>query len=106
MHSGYKAELYPLREGDALRASALGRRQKIDLGEPLGEVYLHSPEDLIVYKLWYFSASQQSKHVRDITSIVMTLEDDLDYDYIEKWADAKGIINIWRELKAKIRSRK
>ena len=106
MHSGYKADLYPLREGDALRASALGRRQKIDLGEPLGMVYLHSPEDLIVYKLWYFSLSQQTKHVRDITSIVMTLKDDLDYDYIEKWADAKGVINIWRELEAKIRSRK
>ena len=106
MHSGYKADLYPLREGDALRASALGRRQKIDLGEPLGMVYLHSPEDLIVYKLWYFSISQQTKHVRDITSIVMTLKDDLDYDYIEKWADAKGVINIWRELEVKIRSRK
>lgn len=106
MHSGYKADLYPLREGDVLRASALGRRQKIDLGEPLGEVYLHSPEDLIVYKLWYFSISQQSKHVRDITSIVMTLEYELDYDYIEKWADAKGVINIWGELETKIRSRK
>lgn len=105
MHSGYKADLYPLREGDALRASALGRRQKIDLGEPLGMVYLHSPEDLIVYKLWYFSISQQTKHVRDITSIVMTLKDDLDYDYIEKWAGAKGVINIWRELETKIRSR-
>ena len=106
MHSGYKADLYPLREGDALRASALGRRQKIDLGEPLGMVYLHSPEELIVYKLWYFSIGQQTKHVRDITSIVMTLKDDLDYDYIEKWANAKGVINIWRELEVKIRSRK
>ena len=51
MHTGYKADLYPLREGDELRASAFQRRQKIDLGEPLGEVYLHSPEDLIIYKL-------------------------------------------------------
>jgi hypothetical protein len=106
MHSVYKADLYPLREGDSLRATALGRRRKIDLGAPLGEVYLHSPEDLIIYKLWYFSINQQSKHVRDITSIVLTLEDDLDYDYIEKWADAKGVINIWRELDAKIQSRK
>jgi hypothetical protein len=36
----------------------------------------------------------------------MTLEYELDYDYIEKWADAKGVINIWGELEAKIRSRK
>jgi hypothetical protein len=106
MHSGYKADLYPVREGDELRASAFSRRQKVDLGEPLGEVYLHSPEDLIIYKLWYYSISQQTKHLRDITSIVMTLEDDLDHSYIEKWAMDKGVINIWREILVKIESKK
>lgn len=106
MHSGYKANLYPVREGDELRASAFSRRQKVDLGEPLGEVYLHSPEDLIIYKLWYYSISQQTKHLRDITSIVMTLEDELDHSYIEKWAMDKGVINIWREILVKIESKK
>lgn len=106
MHSGYKADLYPVREGDELRASAFSRRQKVDLGEPLGEVYLHSPEDLIIYKLWYYSISQQTKHLRDITSIVMTLEDELDHSYIEKWAMDKGVINIWREILVKIESKK
>ena len=74
MYSGYKADLYPVRDGDELRASAFSRRQKVDLGESLGEVYLHSPEDLIIYKLWYYSISQQTKHIRDITSIVMSRE--------------------------------
>ncbi len=106
IQSGYKADLYPLREGDELRASAFERRQKIDLGEPLGEVYLHSPEDLIIYKLWYFSLSQQTKHIRDITSVVLTLGEQLDYPYIEFWVDKKGLISLWRELLAKIRSRK
>lgn len=106
MHSGYKADLYPVREGDELRAAAFDRRQKIDLGESFGEVYLHSPEDLVIYKLWYYSISQQTKHIRDITSIVMTLGDDLDFSYIEKWVTKKGIYNIWSELIAKIRSKK
>jgi len=106
MHSGYKADLYPLREGDDLRASAFERRQKIDLGEPLGEVYLHSPEDLIIYKLWYYSLSQQIKHLRDITSIVITLGDQLDYQYIDFWVIKKGLTSLWGELLAKIRSRK
>src|SRR3972149_9114520 len=100
MYSGYKADLYPLREGDELRASAFERRQKIDLGEPFGEVYLHSPEDLIIYKLWYYSLSQQTKHVSDITSIVMTLGDDLDFNYIENWVNKKGLISIWSDLLA------
>jgi hypothetical protein len=106
MYSGYKADLYPLREGDELRASAFERRQKIDLGEPLGEVYLHSPEDLIIYKLWYYSLSQQTKHVRDITSIVMTLGDGLDFNYIKNWVNKRGLTGIWVELLAKIRAQK
>jgi hypothetical protein len=104
MHSGYKADLYPLREGDELRASAFDRRQKIDLGEPLGEVYLHSPEDLIIYKLWFYSTSQQTKHIRDITSIVMTLGDKLDFNYSEKWVNKKGLTSIWGDLLARIRA--
>ena len=104
MHSGYKADLYPVREGDELRASAFKRRQKIDLGESFGAVYLHSPEDLIIYKLLYYSISQQTKHIRDITSIVMTLYDELDYSYIEMWVTKKGVVNIWKELVSKIHS--
>lgn len=89
-----------------MRASAFNRRQEINLGESLGPVYLHSPEDLIIYKLWYYSISQQTKHIRDITSIVMTLDDELNYRYIEMWVIKKGVANIWRELLSKIRHTK
>ena len=102
MHSGYKADLYPLREGDELRASAFERRQKIDLGEQLGEVFLHSPEDLIIYKIWFYCISHQTKHIRDITSIVMTLGNELDFNYIENWVNKKGLTSIWGDLLARI----
>jgi hypothetical protein len=105
MYSGYKADLYPVRDGDELRASAFSRRQKVDLGASLGEVYLHAPEDLIIYKLWYYSISQQTKHIRDITSIVMTLGDELEIEYIETWVTKKGLLNIWRELLDRIQSK-
>jgi hypothetical protein len=106
MHSGYKADLYPLREGDELRTSAFERRKKIDLGEPLGEVYLHSPEDLIIYKLWYYSLSQQTKHLRDITSIVIALGDRLDYKIVEYWTDKLGLTSLWGDLLSKINAKK
>lgn len=104
-YSGYKADLYPVRDGDELRAAAFSRRRVIDLGDPLGEVYLHAPEDLIVYKLWYYSMGQQTKHLRDITGMVMALGDGLDFQYIESWAGKKGILAIWEELVARIHSR-
>ena len=106
MYSGYKADLYPLREGDDLRESAFKRRRKIDLGEPIGEIYLHSPEDLIIYKLLYFSLSEQTKHTRDITSIVISQSSELDYQYIQYWTDKKGLAELWKSLLTKIQARK
>lgn len=69
-------------------------------------IHLHSPEDLIVYKLWYYSLSQQTKHLRDITSIVLTLEDKLDKGYIRRWAEEKGINTLWNELLERINADK
>jgi hypothetical protein len=83
MHSELKADLYPVREGDELRHSALQRRQQVDYGPPIGQVCIHSPEDLILYKLMYFGLSQQSKHSRDIAAILKSKKNELDMNYIE-----------------------
>jgi hypothetical protein len=104
MYSGYKADLYPARPGDKLRQSSLQRRRRFDLGPQIGEVYLHSPEDLILYKLQYYSLSQQTKHIRDITAIVIALRDELELRYIEDWADQLGLSTLWQELLQKIKS--
>jgi hypothetical protein len=98
MYSGLKADLYPIRDGDELRQEAFRRRQRVDYGPPIGVVFVHSPEDLILYKLLYFSISQQSKHIRDITAIVRARQGSLELDYIEKWAKRLGLMTIWREL--------
>lgn len=104
MYAGYKADLYPVRPGDELRQSAFQRRKLVDLGPLLGAVYLHSPEDLIIYKLWYYSLSQQTKHLRDITAIVLTSGNELDFSYIDYWVGRKGLSTLWREMLARIRS--
>jgi len=70
--------LYPVREGDELRQSAFQRRQQVDYGHPIGKVYIHSPEDLILYKLIYFGLSQQSKHSCDIAAILKSKKNELD----------------------------
>lgn len=98
LHTGYKAKLFLLRPGDVYRETAFGRRRLVDLGPPLGEVYVHAPEDLILNKLHYFSISQQPKHVRDITSILLAMGDELDLGYIETWAERLSLINLWQEV--------
>src|SRR4051812_7098912 len=67
--SGYKAELFLLRAGDIFRQNALSRRRLVNLGPHLERVYVHAPEDLILNKIYYYSLSQQSKHIRDVASI-------------------------------------
>ena len=98
MYSGLKADLYPVREGDELRNSAFRRRQQVDYGPPIGKVYIHSPEDLILYKLIYFGLSQQSKHSRDIAAILKSKKDELDLNYIEEWVTRLGLNSLWKEM--------
>ena len=98
IHSGLKADLYPVRSGDELRLSAFRRRQRVDYGPQIGRVYVHSPEDLILYKLLYFSISHQPKHSRDIAAILQGRKDQIDVSYIEEWATRLGLRSLWQEL--------
>jgi len=102
--SGFKADLYFLREGDDFRKEAFQRRVLVNLGPGLGEVYLHTPEDLIINKLYYYSISQQTKHLRDIASIIHTLGDELDEKYLEKWFAAKDLQTLWKSIRGKLQS--
>ena len=98
MYSGLKADLYPVRQGDELRLSAFQRRELVDYGSPIGQVYVHSPEDLILYKLIYFGLSQQTKHSRDISAILRAKKDQLEFEYIEGWVTRLGLGSVWKEM--------
>jgi len=99
MYSGLKADVYLMRDGDELRQSAFQRRLLVDYGPPIGEVYVHSPEDLILYKLMYLGLSGQPKHARDIGAILKAKKDQLDCEYLDGWVDRLGLHSLWAELK-------
>jgi hypothetical protein len=98
MYSGLKADLYLMRDGDALRQSAFQRRVMVDYGPPIGRVYVHSPEDLILYKLMYLGLSGQPKHARDIAAILRAKKKQLDFGYIEEWVTRLGLGSVWKEM--------
>ncbi len=99
MKTGYKAEFFLLREGDVFRANALARRRLVDFGPPIGEVYVHAPEDLILNKIRYFSLSYQTKHLDDIASIMEFSHDLVDIGYINTWANTLGLTATWDRIK-------
>jgi hypothetical protein len=96
LYSGYKADLFLLRPGDVYKTASLARRRLVNLG-PLGDVYAHSPEDLVINKVHYYGISQQTKHLRDIASI-LTYVEDFDFGYLNHWIDRLGLTPIWWEL--------
>lgn len=102
MHSGLKADLYLMRDGDALRQSAFKRRVLVDYGHPIGKVFVHAPEDLIIYKLMYLGISGQPKHARDIAAILKAKNNELDHGYIEEWVARLGLGATWVELKGRL----
>ena len=102
MHSGLKADLYLMRDGDALRQSAFKRRVLVDYGSPIGKVFVHAPEDLIIYKLIYLGLSGQSKHARDIAAILKAKKGSIDLKHIEEWVAQLGLGAIWESLKDNI----
>ncbi len=87
-----------MREGNEHRQSAFQRRQQLDYGHLIGKVYIHSQEDLILYKLIYFRLSQQSKHSRDIAAILKSKKNELDMNYIEQLATRLGLSSLWKEM--------
>ena len=98
MYSGLKADLYLMRDGDKLRQSAFERRVKVDYGPPIGKVYVHSAEDLILYKLMYLGLSGKPKHARDIAAILRAKKDQLNLRYIEEWVNQLGLGSVWNEM--------
>lgn len=96
LSTGYKVELFLLRSNDPYRRIALSRRLEADLGPTLGLVYVHSPEDLIIYKLRYHQLSGQTKHMRDIRSILVTIGNELDYAYMNHWIEYFNLSGSWQ----------
>lgn len=102
LDSGYKAELFLLRADDAFRAVCLARRRLVDLDEPLGTVYVHAPDDLIINKVRYYGLSRQTKHIRDIASILAMSGDEIDWAHLTKWIRQLGLVPVWLEVKYEV----
>lgn len=95
LYTGFKAELFLLRAGDDFRATALLRRRLVNLGPPLGEVYVQTAEDLILYKLRYYILSNQTKHMRDIKSMLDIMGNKLETAYLEQWIKKFSLSSAW-----------
>jgi hypothetical protein len=62
------------------------------------DVWLSSPEDVIVKKMEFYKEGHSEKHVRDILGVLKLRGDKIDRDYITLWADRMQLSDIWRDI--------
>lgn len=94
--SSFKIDIVLLKDTEFYQ-SEFSRRKKVLLSEAMNlEVYIASPEDIIIKKLDFYREGGSEKHLTDIRGIVAVT--DLDQSYLEKWIARFGLKPEWEKV--------
>ncbi len=86
----FKIDIITLNEKDAYEIQKFKNKVKIDFQNK--EIFVISPEDLIISKLlWSKSAGGSERQLKDCESIYRLNCESLDFDYITRWVEALNI---------------
>jgi hypothetical protein len=94
--TGFKVDVFVRRE-DAFEQSAMARRMAVDLpGEPGQPIVLHTPEDVILFKLRWYRLGHESSGQQwgDILGIFKVQSGKLDRAYLDQWAAHLGVTDL------------
>ena len=94
--SGLKIDVI-LPKGTEYDRMQFSRRERHEMLEGL-HAYFARPEDVILYKMIYFSEGGSDRHVRDILGILRVSGPEIDTDYIAEWAGRLGLSTIWNAV--------
>lgn len=75
--------------------SEFARRRKLTIAPDL-EVFIASPEDLILQKLAYFHEGRSEKHLDDIRGVLVNIE--IDEAYINEWVERLNLKVEWGKV--------
>lgn len=92
--SGIKIDIVIDKETDFYN-SEFSRCKKIEIAPGI-EIFIASPEDLILKKLDFYREGQSEKHLNDIRDILMNVS--VDETYIETWVTRLGLQNQWEKI--------
>ncbi len=92
--SGIKVDLVLDKETEFYNCE-FARRKKVKITEGF-EVYIATPEDLILKKLDYYREGESEKHLNDIRDILMN--NPLDEEYLQHWVSKMGLIKEWSKV--------
>jgi hypothetical protein len=64
------------------------------------EVFVASPEDVVVAKLEWAKLGESERQLKDVASILSSRAGELDVTYIARWVDDLGLSEQWKRAKA------
>lgn len=100
--SGNKIDLMIVPAG-AWGQAEISRRQRTRLLPDL-EGYCARPEDVILGKMQYYREGGSEKHLRDIAGILKVSGDQVDRQYVARWAEQMGLAEIWQAVLKRLES--
>jgi hypothetical protein len=95
-HTGLKIDVI-VPSPSSFNQSRFARVKRVRAGEDW-DAWFASPEDAILKKMEFHRAGGSDKHLRDIAGVLRTSGDEIDRDYVERWAETLGVIDIWRRI--------
>ncbi len=72
------------------------RRERVAFTESV-EATVAKPEDVIIKKLSYFKMGGSQKHLSDIRSMLTVSSEEIDRDYIQRWARELNLESEWQK---------
>jgi hypothetical protein len=98
--SAFKVDLIVRKERPFSREE-FARRQRRDLGGLV--VSIATPEDTILSKLeWARKGGGSERQLGDALGVLRVAGDRIDRAYVERWAEDLGVLDLWRELLARL----
>lgn len=95
----FHVELFQLSD-DAFDRERFRRRVRVHL---LGrDAFAPTAEDVVVMKLRWSRQGHRSKDLEDARNIILTQADNLDWDYIHRWAAEHGTRELLDEIRASL----
>ncbi len=89
--TGLKVDFWPLEDTDFAR-ERFARRQRVSVFGK--DIWMLSPEDVILSKLLWYQQSESDTQWRDIVGVWRVQQEKLDLDYLRGWAVRLGLTDL------------
>ena len=91
--TGFKVDVF-VRKDRPFEQSAMSRRVSLDLPDSPGQpIFLHTPEDVVLFKLWWYRLGNQvsEQQFKDVLGVLKVQAGKLDDAYLDHWAADLGV---------------